>query len=209
MKPALTLKVVLASLLSAPLLWLAWWVQLDINQPGTGLGPDAGETLVHYLGEWSLVMVLIAFTISPMRRWTGFSGWLRSRRMVGLFAFAYVVLHIASYLVFYLNLSWQALFEDFVERAYITAGMLAFFCLLLMTLTSTRGWQRRLRARWYQLHQLIYLAIGSALVHLWWLTRDGYLEVALYSLWFVLLCVERWAGSARFIWRTGARQPPG
>ncbi len=209
MKAALTLKVLLASLLSAPLLWLAWRVQLDINQPGTGLGPDAGETLVHYLGEWSLVMVLVAFSVSPMRRWTNYSGWLRSRRMVGLFAFGYVVLHIASYLIFYLSLSWQALFEDFVERAYITAGMLAFFCLLLMTLTSTRGWQRRLRARWYQLHQLIYLAIGSALVHLWWLTRDGYLEVALYSLWFALLCVERWSVRGRFSWRPGVRSPPG
>ena len=209
MKAAVSLKVLLALLLSGPLLWLAWRVQLDINQPGTGLGPDAGETLVHYLGEWSLVMVLVAFSISPMRRWTNYSGWLRSRRMVGLFAFGYVVLHIASYLVFYLSLSWQALFEDFIERAYISAGMLAFCCLLLMAFTSTRGWQRRLRARWYQLHQLIYLAISAALVHLWWLTRDGYLEVALYTLWFALLCAERWSAGGRFSWRPGVRSPPG
>lgn len=140
-----------------------------------------------------------------------FFRWLRSRRMVGLFAFSYVLLHLTSYLVFYLGLSWQALFEDFVERAYITAGMVAFFCLLLMTLTSTRGWQRRLRQRWQQLHQLIYIAIGSALVHLAWLTRDGYLEVTLYSLWFALLCFERWSvgAGARFSLRRDVRSPPG
>ena len=211
MKAALTLKVLLASLLSAPLVWLAWRVKLDIDLPGSGLGPDAGETLVHYLGEWALVMVLVAFSISPLRRWTHYSGWLRSRRMVGLFAFSYVLLHLTSYVVFYLGLSWQALFEDFVERAYITAGMVAFFCLLLMTLTSTRGWQRRLRQRWQQLHQLIYVAIGAALVHLWWLTRAGYLEVTLYTLWFVLLCIERWSAGPRerFSLHRDVQSPPG
>ncbi|XOV82183.1 MAG: sulfite oxidase heme-binding subunit YedZ [bacterium] len=209
MNPVIVLKALLAVLLTSPLVWLAWRISLDIQQPGTGLGADAGEYLVHYLGEWSLVMVLTAFTISPLRRWTNYAGWLRSRRMVGLFAFSYVVLHLTSYVYFYLGFSWPALLEDFVERAYITAGMLGFFCLLLMSVTSTRGWQRRLRHRWQQLHQLIYLAIAAGLVHLWWLTREGYLEVTLYSLWFALLCIERWSVDRKLSWRSGVQSPPG
>lgn len=207
MNPAVTLKLLLASALSAPLLWLAWLIVMDVQVPGSGLGADASESVVHYLGEWALIVLLAAYSITPLRRLTKFPGWSRSRRMVGLFAFSYVVMHLLSYLGFYLGFSWQGLFEDLVDRAYITAGMGAFTCLLAMAVTSTRGWQRRLRRRWQQIHQLIYPAIGLALVHLWWLTRDGYAEVFLFTAWFVLLSLERLAAANGFKRWRDARQP--
>lgn len=147
--------------------------------------------MVHFLGEWALIALLIAYSISPLRRLTGVSALLRSRRMVGLFAFAYVCLHITSYVTFYLGFAWQALLEDFVERTYITVGMAAFVLLLALTLTSTRGWQRRLGKNWQRLHRLIHPALVLALVHLWWLTKDGFDQVALFSAWFLILSAER------------------
>ncbi len=207
MNPALTLKLLLAIALSAPLAWLAWLIVLDVQVPGSGLGADAGESVVHYLGQWALIVLLAAYSISPLRRLTKFPGWSRSRRMVGLFAFSYVVLHVLSYLGFYLGFSWSGLFEDLIERAYITAGMAAFVCLLAMAATSTRGWQRRLRRRWQQIHQLIYPAIGLALIHLWWLTRDGYAEVFLFSVWFILLSLERLVAAGGFKRWRDAQQP--
>ncbi len=193
--PAWTLpnfiKPTLALALSAPLVWLAWLINLDIQNPGAGLGADAGETLVHYLGEWSLRGLLLAFAITPVRRLTHQSAWGRSRRMVGLFAFAYVCLHVLSYLLWYLGWALDSLWEDVLERPYITMGMLALLCLIPMAVTSTRGWQRRLRRRWRSLHRLIYVALAAALVHLAWLTRDGFVEVIVYSAVFVLLCTER------------------
>jgi len=185
------LKPLLALALSAPLCWLAWLIWIDVQNPGAGLGPDAGETLVHYLGEWSIRSLLVAFAVSPLRHWTGSSAWLRSRRMVGLFAFAYVCLHVSCYVAWYLGFDVSALLEDVVERPYITMGMLAFAALLPMAVTSTRGWQRRLRRNWQRLHRLIYVALAAGLLHLWWLTRDGFAEVAVYTLCFLLLCAER------------------
>lgn len=191
MTPAIRLKLLFAFLCSAPLLWFGWLIYLELGEQGQGLGADAGETIVHYFGEWALIVLLAAYSVTPLRRLTGIAAIIRSRRMVGLFAFAYVCLHILSYVTFYLGYDMAALLQDFSERRYITVGMLAFSLLLGMAITSTRGWQRRLGIRWRKLHRVIYPAIGLALVHLWWLTRDGYFELFVFSLWFVLLSVER------------------
>jgi len=180
-------------------MWLAYLVYLEFTQPGSGLGADPTEAIVHYLGEWSLRMVLIAFSVTPLRRLLKYNPLGRARRMIGLFAFAYVSLHLFSYVMFYLQFSWAALFEDLVQRTYITAGMLAWFGLMLMAASSTRGWQRRLRSRWAQLHKVIYPVIALSILHLWWLTKDGYGEVVIYSIWFVLLIGARYLPKTRSV----------
>ncbi len=189
-------KVAVWALLSAPLLVLGYRIWIDINAPGQALGADPGEAVMHYLGEWALIMLLCAFSVSPLRQLL--VGWdvtranlgfvlARSRRLVGLFAIFYVTLHLLAYVTFFLEFSLRELLWDFFERAYITAGMAAFVGLLLMALTSTRGWQRRLRERWQTLHKLIYPAVGLAIIHLWWLTRDDYTDVVTYATWFLVL----------------------
>jgi len=196
-----TAKLMLAGLLSAPLCWLLWQIALEVQVPTSALGADPGEAVVHYLGEWAIRILLLAFSISPLRAVLAnvVIGQVplgqvlaRSRRMVGLFAFSYVLLHLLAYLALYLQFEWQALVADFVERAYITAGLAAFVGLLLMAVTSTRGWQRRLGQNWRRLHKLVYLAVALSLIHLWWLTRDGYADLVLYTLWFLVLLFWRW-----------------
>jgi sulfoxide reductase heme-binding subunit YedZ len=200
------LKVLSTCALSGPLLWLSWLVYLDVREPGAGLGADAGEAVVHFLGEWSLIALLLAYTITPLRRLFNFPDLIRIRRLVGLCAFGYVSLHVFSYVALYLGFEWRALLEDFVERTYITAGLGAFLCLAAMAATSTRGWQRRLGLSWKRLHQLVHVALALALTHLWWLTKDGYAEVFLYSVWFGALGVERLVAGRRFKpWRRGAQ----
>ncbi len=185
------LKFTLAVLASAPIAWLVYLISLEIAQPTSGLGPDPAEGLLHYLGEWSMIMLLVAFSVTPVRRLFKKPLLARSRRMMGLFAFAYVVLHLLAYIVLYVESSWQLLLEDFVERTYITAGIAAFFGLLAMALTSTKGWRRRLGQNWLRLHRVIYLAIPLALLHLIWLRKDGFGDIALYILCFAILLGER------------------
>jgi sulfoxide reductase heme-binding subunit YedZ len=179
-------------------LWLGWLVYLEIEAPGSGLGADPREGMGHYLGEWAIRGLLLAVSVTPLRRILRQPWLARCRRLVGLYAFTYVFLHLVAYVVLYVELDIGLLVEDFVERSYITAGIAAFVCLLLMAMTSTRGWQRRLRQNWRRLHRLVFLAVVLAIVHLVWLTKDDFLDAVLYSVWFAVLIAER---SIRFVRR--------
>jgi len=185
-------KAIVFICLVAPLCWLGWQISLELQQPGSALGADPGEAIVHYLGEWSIRILLFAFSITPLRRLLKSRALARTRRMVGLFAFTYVVMHLLAYLFFYLEFNWSGMWVEILERPYITVGMLALACLLPMAITSTGGWQRRLGRNWRLLHRMIYAAITLALIHLWWLTKDGFEDLVVYTLWFMVLLWFRW-----------------
>jgi sulfoxide reductase heme-binding subunit YedZ len=184
-------KPALFAALCLPLAWLVWAVSLELTEPGSGLGADPGEAVVLHLGEWTLRILLSALAVSPLRRVTGWSWLIRSRRMIGLWGFAYLCLHVTAYLGLLAEFDWRLVLEDLVKRSYITAGLLALLLLIPLAVTSTRGWQRRLGRRWQRLHRLVYPALVLGLIHLTWLTKDGYGEVVLYSVIFGLLMLER------------------
>jgi len=177
--------------LAAPGLWALGAILIDIQTPGLVLGADAGETLVLHFGEWGLRVLLVTLALSSLRRRAGFTQALRFRRLAGLTAFTYLSLHFLAYLWFFAGMSLAEIGADLAERSYITAGFAAWLILLPLALTSTRGWQRRLRRRWQQLHRLIYLAIPVGLVHLLWLTKAGFAEVLVYGGVYVVLMLER------------------
>ena len=90
------------------------------------------------------------------------------------------------------------MWADLSKRPYIIAGSIALLGLIPLAVTSTRGWRRRLGRGWLTLHRLIYAILPTALLHLWWLTKDGYGEVLVYAAIFAALMAERWWR----VWRT-------
>ena len=196
-------KPVVAIVMLGPWLWLGYLIFLETVQSGTGLGGDPVEGLLHYLGEWSLIVLLCAFSVTPLQRQLGWAILIPSRRMVGLFAFAFVLFHAIVYAVFYVELDGRLLLQEVAERPYITLGMGSLLVLALLAITSTRGWQRRLGRRWKALHRWVYLAVPLALAHLLWLRKDGYADVALYTLWAGLM-----AGERVYAWRSRQRKTP-
>ena len=189
--PQRLLKAAVRVLLSLPLAWLGVAAYFDVRSPGAMLGADPGEAVLLFLGEWGLRILLLALSISTLRRWSGYAPLMGIRRFVGLYAFTYLSLHFGVYLWFYTEFDWGPITEDLLERPYITLGFAALLMLLALAVTSTRGWRRRLRRRWQQLHRLIYPACALGVLHFWWLTKDGYGEVALYALWLALLYGDR------------------
>ncbi len=103
------------------------------------------------------------------------------RRMLGLFAFAYVVLHFANWLVLDQWFDASAIIADIVKRPYITVGFSAFLMLIPLAVTSTAGWMRRLGRRWHRLHRLVYVAAILGCVHYWWQVKADWREPLLYS----------------------------
>lgn len=145
------------------------------------LGPDPGKVLVDNLGLGALILLLITLCMTPLRRVSGWSGWLAVRRQLGLWCFFYALLHLCGYLFFILGLRFERLLADVSERPYIIVGLLGFIGLLLMAATSNRYSMRRMGRRWGVLHRLIYPVLALALLHMLLIARSDLAEWAFYA----------------------------
>ncbi|MCC6136933.1 MAG: protein-methionine-sulfoxide reductase heme-binding subunit MsrQ [Candidatus Contendobacter sp.] len=166
------------------LCWLAWQGQLGANPV---------ETLSHRTGDWSLRFLLLTLAITPARRLTGWNRLQQFRRMLGLFAFFYVSLHLAVYLIFDQFFDWSAIAADVVKRPYLTVGFAAFLLLIPLAITSTRGMMKRLGKNWQRLHRLVYLIAVLGVLHYAWLVKADLSEPLLYGgVLAMLLGYRRW-----------------
>lgn len=183
-----------------PLLWLyqAW---------SLALGPDPGKVMVDRLGLGTLILLLVTLSMTPLQKLSGWPGWIAVRRQLGLWCFAYVVLHLAAYLVFVLGLDWSQLAVELRKRPYIIVGALGFLCLLALAVTSNRYSQRRLGKGWKKLHRLVYVILGLGLLHMLWIVRADLKEWTVYASIGALLLVLRIPAVARRIPRLVARKP--
>ena len=151
----------------APLAWLVW----DAVQGE--LGTDPVLRITHRTGIWALRLLLASLAITPLRRLTGRAEPIRFRRMLGLWAFAYASLHLATYLVLDLRGYWPQILTDVVKRPFITVGFLAWLLLVPLAVTSTQRMQRRLGRQWVRLHRAVYLIGILACLHFLWLVKSG------------------------------------
>jgi sulfoxide reductase heme-binding subunit YedZ len=156
----LKLSIFLAALVPAVLLARALY--------SGNLGVNPAETLQLETGIWTLRFLIITLAVTPLRRLTGWHRVIQLRRMLGLFAFFYGVLHFSTYLVLDHYFSLEGMVADVAKRPFITAGFVAFVSMIPLALTSTKGWIRRLGRRWQALHRLIYVAAAAGVVHYLW-----------------------------------------
>ena len=193
-----------AGVFVAALIWpLLWFYQAFADL----LGPDPGKVLVDRLGLGTLVLLLITLSMTPLQKMTGWAGCIAVRRQLGLWCFAYVVLHLCSYLAFILGFDWSQLGVELRKRPYIIVGSLAFLGLLALAVTSNRYSQRRLGKRWKKLHRLVYGTLGLGLLHMLWIVRADLKEWAIYASLGALLLILRLPPVARRIPRlVGKRQ---
>ena len=184
-------------------LFPAWW----LYEAGASLlGPDPGKILVDRLGLGGLIFLLITLSMTPLQRLTGWAGWVVARRQLGLWCFAYIVMHMTAYMVFVLGLDWGQLGVELRKRPYIIVGALGLLGLLALALTSNRASQRKLGKRWKKLHKLVYLILGLGLLHFLWVVRADMGEWALYASIGVLLLAIRIPPIWRRVPRLGKRQ---
>ena len=129
------------------------------------------EYITRFTGSWALIMLLASLSVTPLRRILGWNELIKFRRMLGLFAFFYLLLHFSTYLVLDHFFDFPAIVKDIIKRPYVTAGFTAFVLLIPLALTSTAAMIRRLGRRWQQLHRLVYVAAIAAVIHFYWLVK--------------------------------------
>jgi sulfoxide reductase heme-binding subunit YedZ len=159
-----------------PIMWLMWqWFE-------ESLGPNPVDVTNRYLGEWALRFLLIALAVTPLRELFGKPVLVRFRRLLGLFSFAYVLLHLTSYIILDQFFDWDEIWRDITKRWYITVGMFAFVILLSLAVTSTKGMIKRLGgARWNKLHNLVYVAAIAGIFHFYMIIRADFREPIIYG----------------------------
>lgn len=153
-----------------------------------GLGANPPEFLIRSTGIWALVMLWLTLCVTPVRRLLGQPALVRVRRMLGLFSFFYTVLHVLGWAWWERSGSLTEMWVDIVQRTFVWVGVLATVPMLLLAITSTRGWMRRLGRNWQRLHTTIY-AIAVLSVWHFWLVRSGKVDFREPIVYGVLLAV--------------------
>lgn len=164
-----------------PLIWIAFKAVTG------GLGANPIEAITRELGDWALRFLLIALAVTPLRVVTGWNAVGRLRRMLGLFAYFYVLLHLSSYVGLDQFFYWSGIWQDIVKRIYITLGLAAVLMLTPLAITSTDKMIKRLGGRkWRNLHLLVYPAAILGVIHFYMMIKADFTEPLIYAM---ILCV--------------------
>jgi sulfoxide reductase heme-binding subunit YedZ len=142
-----------------PLLWLAGVFLID----GWGINPI--QYLEKRSGDYALVLLLASLACTPLRFITNSARFTQFRKPLGLYAFAYAALHLLLFVGLDYGFTWDEIIPLVLNKTYLWFGLAAFVLLLLLAVTSTQGWQRRLKKNWQRLHTLVYLTGGLVVLH--------------------------------------------
>jgi sulfoxide reductase heme-binding subunit YedZ len=176
-----------------PLGRLAWKALHD------GLGANPIEVITHSTGDWTLILVLVTLSITPLRRMTRQYWLIGMRRMIGLFAFFYGTLHFLTYIWLDKFFDIHEMLKDVAKRPFITVGVSAFVLMIPLALSSTAWSIRRLGGKnWQRLHRLIYVTGILGVVHYAWLVKADRRKPIEYGIVLGILLLYRlavWMGS--------------
>jgi methionine sulfoxide reductase heme-binding subunit len=180
------LKIPLFVVCLAPLFWLAyrWWTE--------DLTTNPLEYVTHFTGDWTIRFLVFTLCVTPLRKLLRQPDLIRFRRMIGLFAFFYGVLHFTTYLWMDKLFNFSEMWKDVAKRPFITMGFASFVLMLPLAITSTKGWIGRLGGkRWQWLHRLVYASACAAVVHYYWLVKSDVRKPVFYGACVAVLLLFR------------------
>ena len=161
-----------------PFAWLLYGAITD------NLGANPAEYLIRSFGDWTLRFLCITLAVTPLRVITGTAALARFRRMLGLFVYFYVVMHLLSYSWFDMGFDMPEIAKDIAKRPFILVGFTGFLLLTPLAATSFNRAVKALGAkRWQTLHKLVYAIAGLGILHFFWMRagKNDFAEVALYA----------------------------
>ncbi|MES2051342.1 MAG: protein-methionine-sulfoxide reductase heme-binding subunit MsrQ [Pseudomonadota bacterium] len=173
-----------------PFAWLAWNVVQAQMGNANVLGANPAEHLIRATGDWTLRFICIVLAVTPLRVISNTPTLARFRRMLGLFAYFYVVLHLLSYSWFDMGFDAADIAKDIAKRPFILVGFSAFLLLTPLAATSFNAAIKAMGAkRWQTLHKLVYLIAGLGLLHFFWMraAKNNFAEVFVYAAIIVVL----------------------
>lgn len=168
------------------------------NTLNGGFGADPIKGIEHFTGKAALNTLILTLLLSPLAKKYRQGGLIRLRRLLGVYCFFWVALHLSAYLALDLNFDWALLGSEIIKRPYLTIGAVSWIILLLLALTSPQAVQRRLGKSWQKLHNWVYLTLILSPIHYYWSVKSDVIEPTIYLLIcaFLLYCrkqkMEKW-----------------
>ncbi len=156
------------------------------------LSADPAKDIQHFTGRMALKLLLATILVTPLARYGKQPLLIRTRRLLGLWCFAWATLHLTSYAMLELGISNLALLgKELVTRPYLTLGIISWLVMLSLAATSTQSLQRKLGSRWQKLHNFVYLVAILAPIHFLWSVKVISPQPLLYALGaFILLALR-------------------
>ena len=145
------------------------------------LSANPVEFVERATGFWTLFILLLTLSLTPIRLLTGIAWPIQLRRMTGLFMYFYACLHITTYVWLDHSFLWPDISHDILKHPYVLVGFSAFLFTTPLAITSNSFMIRKLGRRWKQLHRLVYLIGILGVVHFWWLVKKDIREPLLYG----------------------------
>jgi len=155
------------------------------------LGPEPVKKIMNHFGEWTLIFICLTLSMSPLKRITNLSFWIKFRRMLGLFVFFYATIHLLTYVGLDYRFDWEPIINDVLKKKYIFIGFSAWLLLIPLAATSSQKMIRILKHNWKNLHRLVYVIAIFGSLHYIWLSKTIFFKPLIYTAIIVVLLALR------------------
>ena len=170
-------------------LWPLIVISLDIYY--NELGAEPVKKIMNHFGEWTLIFICLTLSMSPLKRFTNLSIWIKFRRMLGLFVFFYATIHLLTYIGLDYRFDWQPILNDVLKKKYIFIGFSAWLLLIPLAITSSQKMMKLLKHNWKKIHKLIYVIAIFGALHYIWLSKTIFFKPLVFALTIIILLLFR------------------
>ena len=155
------------------------------------LGAEPVDKIINHFGEWTLIFIFLTLSISPLKKITNSTIWIKYRRMLGLFVFFYASLHLLSYVGLDYRFDFQPIINDVLKKKFVFIGFAAWLLLIPLAITSSNKMMKILKHNWKKIHRLIYVIGIFGVLHFIWLSKTIFFKPLIFLVILIILLLFR------------------
>ena len=155
------------------------------------LGAEPVDKIINHFGEWTLIFIFLTLSMSPLKKITNSTMWIKYRRMLGLFVFFYASIHLLSYVGLDYRFNFQPIISDVLKKKFVFIGFAAWLLLIPLAITSSNKMMKILKHNWKKIHRLIYVIGIFGVLHFIWLSKTIFFKPLIFLVILIILLLFR------------------
>jgi len=155
------------------------------------LGAEPVDKIINHFGEWTLIFIFLTLSMSPLKKITNFTFWIKFRRMLGLFVFFYASIHLLSYVGLDYRFDFKPIINDVIKKKFVFIGFAAWLLLIPLAITSSNKMMKILKHNWKKIHRLIYVIGIFGVLHFIWLSKTIFFKPLIFLVILIILLLFR------------------